>query len=333
MTTPRCLFRLAAGPRIGFGHLMRCRALARALGVPTVVSLRGGDTARRAAMALGCEIADGAAGRLSDYDVLVVDDPIPSHATAWLERARHAHIATATVRDGGVGSSLANLVIDGSIVHDVRGTASALYGPRYALVGSPVAAVRRKRRARAPGRSRTRRVLLALGGGSHVFDVVERLVTDLTRACPHARIEVASGFSGRAMRALPGRARWLSRPDGLATHLANADVAIVAGGATLYEACAVGVPTIALAVVAAQRVAIEAFAARGAVIDGGLATGRIPTLARTAAAVAMLLDDAAARRRHARAAKRLVDGKGPLRVAARIRSLAMRRATAGAARV
>ena len=41
----RILFRAAAGPRRGFGHLVRCRSLARALGVRPLVALRGGQGA------------------------------------------------------------------------------------------------------------------------------------------------------------------------------------------------------------------------------------------------------------------------------------------------
>ena len=38
----RVLFRAPAGPRRGFGHLVRCRSLARALGVRPLIALRGG---------------------------------------------------------------------------------------------------------------------------------------------------------------------------------------------------------------------------------------------------------------------------------------------------
>ena len=55
----------------------------------------------------------------------------------------------------------------------------------------------------------------------------------------------------------------------MSADLAACDVAVVAGGVTLYEACAVGVPVVALAVVAAQRPAIADFAVRGAAIDAG----------------------------------------------------------------
>jgi len=42
------VFRVAAGPRLGFGHLVRCRSLARALGVTPRVWLRGSAATRAA---------------------------------------------------------------------------------------------------------------------------------------------------------------------------------------------------------------------------------------------------------------------------------------------
>ncbi len=50
------LFRAAAGPRLGFGHLVRCRSLARALGVSPLVSLRGTSRTREAAIRLGVSL-------------------------------------------------------------------------------------------------------------------------------------------------------------------------------------------------------------------------------------------------------------------------------------
>ena len=71
------VFRIAAGPRLGFGHLIRCRAIARALGVMPRVSIRGTAATRRAGAALGLRVLDGGPGLLDREtpQVLVVDDP------------------------------------------------------------------------------------------------------------------------------------------------------------------------------------------------------------------------------------------------------------------
>jgi spore coat polysaccharide biosynthesis predicted glycosyltransferase SpsG len=96
---------------------------------------------------------------------------------------------------------------------------------------------------------------------------------------------------------------------------------VVAGGVTLYEACALGVAVVALPVTAAQHMAVRAAACRGAAID----TGRPPVddcmVSRTADAVAALLQNDALRRRQSKAAKALVDGNGAARVASRLKEL------------
>jgi spore coat polysaccharide biosynthesis predicted glycosyltransferase SpsG len=108
-------------------------------------------------------------------------------------------------------------------------------------------------------------------------------------------------------------------PEGLAAALRDADVAVVAGGVSLYEACAVGTAAVATAVVPAQRPCIEAFVRAGAILDGGH-VGRAPAIAatRVARAVARLVGDAGARRSLTANARRLVDGGGAARVAKHI---------------
>jgi spore coat polysaccharide biosynthesis predicted glycosyltransferase SpsG len=94
-------------------------------------------------------------------------------------------------------------------------------------------------------------------------------------------------------------------------------VAVVAAGITAYEAAAVGVPTVAGALVPAQRPTLAAFAERGAVADGGDWWGA-DVLDRTdaaARAVARLLDDPHAGGLLAGRARGLVDGFGVARVA------------------
>ena len=50
------VFHVAAGPRLGFGHLVRCRSLARALGVTPRAWVRGSAATRASARAMGGEV-------------------------------------------------------------------------------------------------------------------------------------------------------------------------------------------------------------------------------------------------------------------------------------
>jgi spore coat polysaccharide biosynthesis predicted glycosyltransferase SpsG len=99
-------------------------------------------------------------------------------------------------------------------------------------------------------------------------------------------------------------------------------VAVVAGGVTLYEACALATPVVTLAVVDAQRITTAACAARGAAID---ASDPDPgaAVARAADAVRALLDRPDARLCLGMAAGRLVDGLGTARVVAHLRALVL----------
>jgi hypothetical protein len=78
---------------------------------------------------------------------------------------------------------------------------------------------------------------------------------------------------------------------------------------------------VALAAVPAQRHAIRAFAQKRAVIDAGLASRSRASLGTAATAVATLLSDGRLRQELADRARRLVDGRGALRVASRIQAL------------
>jgi spore coat polysaccharide biosynthesis predicted glycosyltransferase SpsG len=322
----RFLFRLAAGPRIGFGHLVRCRALARALSVRPLTSIRGGPAAHRVAGDLGHAVVGGGLRNLATTEMLIVDDPSPRQAERWLLAARRAGVAAATIHDLGVGSLAADLVVDGSVTE--RGapeaaSAGSARGVRFAILDPSVVAARARRDDGATHRQR--RVLIAFGGGSHVFAVAGALVAAIAGRCPGVEVRVAAGFCRRPRPPLHG-ARWIERVHGLAVDLARSDVAVVAGGVTLYEACAIGVPSVAIAVTTEQRGTIAAFARQGAVVDAGALSDGTRTIREAAAAVADLLDDGTMRRGRAAVARRLVDGRGAARVATRIRSVVAARA-------
>lgn len=305
------VFRVAAGPRLGAGHAVRAVRLARALGVAPLVSVRGDrrgalDLARLGVVRVGGGVREVLA-RLSPR-VLVVDDPDPRRGTAWVRAARRAGVATVSLHDLGIGGREADYLVDGSPVRSGAPypAGRSLVGPRFAVVDPTIVGHR-------PRQLRRRGVIVALGGGSR-RQVAARLARRIRRVagCP---VVVAGGLAAAAGR--EDGVVWIGPQPSLVPWLRKAAVAVVAGGVTLYETCALGVPAVAVAVVAAQRPTVQAFARRGAVRNGGLLTSRAPGghVDRVARMVASLLAAPRARRTMARRARALVDGRGTRRVA------------------
>ena len=352
----RVLFRAAAGPRRGFGHLVRCRSLARALGVAPVIAVRGGDRVRAAARSLGFDVVLGSASAAIKRvapDVVVVDDPVAADARRWIARARRAGCRVVTVHDLGLGAAEGDLVVDGSVVRaatgsgrckdlqprtaggpkDPRPRPRALRGPSFAILDPAFAAVRRAQR-----RDVTPRVLIALGGGPRAA-LAYAIACGVRHQMPWARVRIAAGFapassaerhlrdprSTRTARSIrqtgsaPVRHRiaWTGPLDGLAGEMSACDVAVVGGGVSLYEACARGVAAVAVPVVVPQRPTIRGFVAQQAA-RGAWGDVDVDGVARE---VVHLLRRPVERRLLAARARRLVDGRGAIRVAEAIRRL------------
>ena len=328
----RVLFRAPAGPRRGFGHLVRCRSLARALGVRPLIAIRGGQRARTAARALGCDVIEGSAAAIVARvapQVIVVDDPIASNARRWIACARRFGCRVVTVHDLGLGACEGDLVVDGSIVRAAtpvrRGRSldrpagepegsplrTWLRGPKFALLdpafASPIRAVRRPR---AP------HVLIALGGGPRAA-LGYAIARAVRREMPWALIRIAGGFAS-ASPVDRSRIVWTGPLDGLARELAACDVAVVGGGVSLYEACARGVAAVGVPVVVPQRPTVRGFVTAGAARGDA---GSAPDAEQVARDVVTLLRQPGTRRALAAQGRKLVDGRGAGRVADAIRQL------------
>jgi spore coat polysaccharide biosynthesis predicted glycosyltransferase SpsG len=251
--------------------------------------------------------------------LLVIDTPVAADATCWAAAARRRGIPVASIHDLGIAPVASDLALDGSIMaRPIPGARRTLTGPRYAVVDPGILGARRSRSGAA-------RVVIALGGGPR-GRAAERIASAILRLQPEARIDIAAGFCSR-VRAIDGaQVRWLGPKPSLVPHLRRADVAVVAGGVTLYEALALGIPSVAVAVVAAQRPSVVALAASGATLDSELVLGHRGALAAHAAHVASLVDSLlrGSRRREAlaRAGRALVDARGVHRVARELTRLA-----------
>jgi spore coat polysaccharide biosynthesis predicted glycosyltransferase SpsG len=206
-TPPRVLFRVAAGPRLGFGHLVRARALARALGIRRPrVALRGPALVERTASRLGFAIVRGTASDLLRRiapDVLVIDDPSAVAARRWRRPAAALGVPVASVHDGGRAYCGADVSIDGSLV-DRRAAGwpadgSILADTRYAILDPRIASARGARR-------RSASVLIALGGGPRVA-VARKLARAIRRRRPDVDLAAAAARPGARTVALRRRDR------------------------------------------------------------------------------------------------------------------------------
>jgi spore coat polysaccharide biosynthesis predicted glycosyltransferase SpsG len=310
------LFRAAAGPRIGFGHLVRSQRLSTALGIPAVVAIDAGSRAVNAASVLGCRIVAGARTNLLRTlapSLLVVDHPTPRAANPWIREARKRGIPTASIHDLGIAPCDSDVSIDGTIAPGPMDLA----GVKYAILDPELRRVRHSRRSQTPPV-----VLIAFGGG-HRKQLARALARAIVAQRPDVEVRIAGGFGAIETRPAERGITLVSQRASLAQEYRNASVAVLAGGISLYEACSVGLPAIGVAVVKAQRPTIAGLARSGAVVDGGSApAGVAPTAKRIARLVGELLDDAGRRRRLTRSATRLIDGRGVERVAAVLKRLA-----------
>lgn len=343
-TTP-VLFRVAGGPRLGFGHIVRAISLAKAMQVKARLSVRGTSETTRVATRMGASVdEEGFATVLETGDVklVVIDDPHVETAEAALIAARRHGVPVASIHDLGLAPIASDLAIDGSLAHSVTQPQSAearrswpagelLLGPRYMVLDPALLQeIAAHRRVLAPGTrelSEGRRVMVSLGGGPRL-EAGLTIARAIAEAYADTRVTLATGFTARASHIATGhpRVRLLESPGVLRCELARADVAVLAGGVTLYESAALGVPAVAVAVVPAQWPTVRAFDRIGAARAAGLlhTSSRerpLRVIARVVRAVGELLANDEALATMAMTAREHVDGRGAIRVATALKKL------------
>ena len=315
-STPRILLRVASGPRRGFGHVVRALRLADQLTGSVWISCDG--PMPPLSRAPHVQLATGGIRTLDTVrpDLLVLDTPVAADGQRWLTAARRRGLAVASIHDRGIAPLPSDLAIDGSLASrgGISGARRTLVGPRFMVIDPRVAS--------GPHASvDALLVVIALGGGPRV-GLAQALAEQIVRLTPRARVVVAAGFvaGGAVPSAATSSIQWLGPRESLVDVLSQAAVAVVAGGVTLYEAAALGVPTVAVPIVAAQRPTVRAFARAGATITPRSSESIDP--GAIAAAVRRLMVDRTHARRLAARGRQLVDGRGTERVVRALHALA-----------
>jgi UDP-2,4-diacetamido-2,4,6-trideoxy-beta-L-altropyranose hydrolase len=331
-----------ASSRIGGGHVMRCLTLAEELaGGPATVRFAVNQDAPHVVPSLeragfsfttGRTLMEAAqiAGRQGRFNAVICD----SHEIdAKIERSLRKMAAKVVAID-----DLANrphecdLLIDatyGRSAEDYRDLvpsgAVILAGTRHALLRPEFAALRDESLARRATGGAVERILVSLGL-TDIGGMTARVVAALVETELKAQIDVVIGPAAQSRTAVEALATRDSRvelhidPPNMTRIMANADIAIGAGGTSSWERCCLGLPTVLVVLADNQRVIADNLGEVGAVRpihplpDSGLD--------EMMTSVISLADDVIIRRRMTKIAAGIVDGRGAERVALHIAELA-----------
>jgi UDP-2,4-diacetamido-2,4,6-trideoxy-beta-L-altropyranose hydrolase len=344
MTTgPTLVLRADGGPGIGGGHVMRCLALAQAWGEGGGRAVFGAATLapslrqRLLDEGFDCIAIEAASGSPADAEataaaaaslgarVIVVDGyqfPVAFH-----QRLHDAGMKIAAVDDNGeIGTGVADLVINQN-----RHASPALYAQRAGrarlLLGTEYALLRREFRTwQGPPRTfpvSARQLLVTLGAADPLNVTAEVIACVGPALAGDIAIVVVIGGSNPHADAITARAvrlpncRLLRDPGSdMPGLMAAADLAVCAGGSTMWEMARMGVPFIPIVIAENQRLAVAAMARDGyPTVDGAAVARDLP------AAVAALAADAGRREALSRRGRQLVDGRGAERVCTALREL------------
>jgi spore coat polysaccharide biosynthesis predicted glycosyltransferase SpsG len=316
-----------AGHGPGLGHVRRCLALGRAAvehGASVRVLVAGDlppDRPRDERLRLeACDwiqTADAGFAALdhTPADVVVVDSYMVTEA--FVARLGTRVPCVVMIDDLADRPTPVDVVVNGGFhaAHlTYRGKPDTIYllGPSYVLLDSAFAEP--SPRSAGP----VRRVLITLGGDAP-REPFETAIDVMRRVGTETQLDVVVGPFTTWNASERDRVRVHRGLSSLRALMVTADLAISAGGMTLYECLATGVPIVALAIADNQRPNIASLSAAGLMLDGG------PSLE---SAVRRIVDDAELRATMSRRGRDVVDGAGARRVAAEIQRVATLRARA-----
>ncbi len=346
-TKPWAVFRCDAGRRLGGGHVQRSMTLAHGLVAQGWrIGFAVSSETLEAVPALGRQgwrVEPGYDDPGEEAQKLVtqwpggVDLAIIDHYSrdAVLERPLAAWARCRLVIDDLADRPHdCEILLDSTVArgpedyrHLVGAQTEILAGPEYALVRDEFRAAAAERRARiaACGYGDVQSVVLAFGL-TDLGGITDRVAGLLLSCDQQARFDAIIGSAAEGRVALLERAAKEPRlnvhilPPDVARLMASADLAVGAGGQTMFERCCLGLPTVALSIADNQLRSLDILSKLGALVH----VSAFPRFdgAAVVAAYRSLMQDAAARARMAERAIAVCDGGGVARVIARLQNFA-----------
>ena len=329
---PRVVFRADAGAAIGAGHAIRCLALAGgfvdagwligfAATIETFGSIEPLEAMPNDRLVVSGHPDDEPgelAGRWPDADVLVLDHY--GRDVAFERRCRSWTRRILVMDDLGEREHDADILVDASAASAsayrgrVPRECRILWGPRHAVVHAKFRKARDRALARRQGQA-VDRVLISFGQND-AANATTQALDALDDDGFKGGIDVVLGASAPHLAAVRGRTgadcRLHVNVHDMPELMIAADLAIGAGGATAWERCNLGLPSLSVTLAYNQRGNIKITADAGAAIDAGPVDRGLR--ARLAGHLRGLLCDGARLRRMSDAGAGLVDGGGVERI-------------------
>lgn len=330
--------RVDATKERGFGNLSRAMTIGEALrenGHRPVFVSRGSGFAAEYLESRG--IADvGIIGEdTEEFDAILASGP----GIVIFDVGNTTHAAVAGLKDNGVyvitfddlgdGRYLADIVVDANLTpktnpKPMETPTSYLLGPMYVVFNKETLAARRKRR-----HFRELRRIVVTCGGTDPSGVTPRIVAALGAVDTDIDVDVVlgPGFTptrelNEVILAAPREFDISQNPADLAVKLRTADLGILSGGLTIFEAAYLGLPSIVISQSETQARNVIPLAERGAIADFGPATAKsAASLFAKLPAEIQRLTDASLRRTMGEAGQSFVDGKGVKRLMQEIKRL------------
>lgn len=333
----KVIFAADADPIIGLGHLQRCLSLGTALqhvGALCAFLTVQDETVQTRVRKFGFEViplrdrdpsSDDHWGEVLQVALsqgcenLIVDSY--NVTDEHLRQMREAGLFVAAVDDYAAFPFPCQLVVNGSAkaselpYRSLSGDTSFLLGPTYALLGEEFWSIKSRKI-----RDTVQNILITLGGADQ-----QNVTPDLIGHLDHLPIDfnmtiiVGPFFKNSSQLKLTASrcaksALLLKDPELLRDHMLEADLAISAGGQTLYELAATGTPAVAIQTASNQNHNVEALASLGTIRFAGQ-TGDPQLIDNVGKMVMELIRQPHLRKKISKAGLRLVDGRGALRVA------------------
>lgn len=341
MTGRHLLIRADASPKIGFGHVSRCLALAEFWrtcgGEVTLLTREPSSGVRERANRMGIELTELRSEPGSSQDAIETAN-VPA---AWtiLDGYNFNADFQRQIKDAGkrllvfddcglLESYSADFILNQNI-----GANAAMYRDRAPetrlLLGSRYTQIRgellRSRQPPRPVPETVNRILITTGGADPA-NVTSAILEQLSAFQVIAIIGPENPNFEQLRERFPG-VEFLRNPPNIAEVMSQADLALTAAGATAWELSFLGVPFVVIAIAENQRSNAELLDRFGA--------GRLASISGAGAELATLAGDGEARRKMVSVQRMLFDGRGSLRTWLRLNeeSLRLRPATESDARL